>query len=52
MRAFKTVKFTSSAAKFEPLNLTTAFAEFFKFGWLNLKPIAANLMPQKVKFDA
>jgi hypothetical protein len=28
MRAFKTVKFTSSAAKFELLNFTTAFAKF------------------------
>jgi hypothetical protein len=27
MRAFKTVKFTSSAAKFELLNFTTAFAK-------------------------
>ena len=52
MSAFKTVKFMRWAAKFEPLNLTTAFAEFFKFGSLNLKPIAANLTLQKVKFDA
>ena len=57
MRAFKTVKFTSSAAKFELLNFTTAFAKFsefvlVKFGSLNLKSIAANLMLQKVKFDA
>ncbi|WP_299025624.1 hypothetical protein [uncultured Campylobacter sp.] len=52
MSAFKTVKFTSSAGKFEPLNLTTAFAEFFKFGSLNLKLIDANSALQKVKFDA
>ena len=52
MSAFKTVKFMRWAAKFEPLNLTTAFAEFFKFGSLNLKLLAANLVLQKVKFDA
>ena len=52
MSTFKTVKFTSSASKFEPSNLTMAFAEFFKFGSLNLKLIAANFAPQKVKFDA
>ncbi|WP_277418935.1 hypothetical protein [Campylobacter showae] len=28
MSAFKTVKFTSSAGKFEPSNLTMAFAKF------------------------
>lgn len=28
MSAFKTVKFTSSAGKFEPLNLTTALVKF------------------------
>ena len=39
-------------AKFESLNLTTAFAEFFKFGSLNLKLLAANSALQKVKFDA
>ena len=52
MSAFKTVKFMRWTAKFEHLNLTTAFAEFFKFGSLNLKPIAANSALQKVKFDA
>ena len=52
MSAFKTVKFMHSAGKFEPLNLITAFAEFFKFGSLNLKLIDANLTPQKAKFDA
>ena len=52
MSAFKTVKFMRWAAKFEPLNLTTAFAEFFKFGSLNLKLLAANSALQKVKFDA
>ena len=57
MSVFKTVKFTSSASKFEPSNLTMAFAKFFefvlvKFGSLNLKLLVANLMLQKVKFDA
>nr|WP_314127915.1 hypothetical protein [uncultured Campylobacter sp.] len=57
MSAFKTVKFTSSTSKFEPSNLTMAFAKFsefvlVKFGSLNLKLLAANLMLQKVKFDA
>jgi len=57
MNAFKTVKFMSSASKFELLNLTMAFAKFsefvlVKFSSLNLKSIAANLMLQKVKFDA
>nr|WP_314179366.1 hypothetical protein [uncultured Campylobacter sp.] len=52
MSAFKTVKFTSSVVKFEPSNLTMAFAEFFKFGSLNLKPLDANSALQKVKFDA
>nr|WP_314788351.1 hypothetical protein [uncultured Campylobacter sp.] len=28
MSAFKTVKFTSSAGKFEPLNLTMTFVKF------------------------
>ena len=49
---FKTVKIMRSAAKFEPLNLTTAFAEVFKFGSLNLQLLVANLVLQKVKFDA
>ena len=52
MSAFKTVKFMRSVVKFESLNLITAFAEFFKFGSLNLKLIAANSALQKVKFDA
>ena len=57
MSAFKTVKFMPSAAKFELSNLTMAFAKFsefvlVKFGSLNLKLLATNLMLQKVKFDA
>lgn len=52
MSAFKAVKFMNSTVKFEPSNLTMVFAESFKFGSLNLKLLAANLAPQKVKFDA
>jgi len=44
MSVFKTVKFTSSASKFEPLNLTMAFVKF--------KIFSRKFDVAKVKFDA